>query len=301
LSPLHDLAGAFVERCLHLWLRLFGRKVRKSEAPWLASPTGPRGRIGDRLYEHLAERLGLELRPPSGPVGLIPDFEALRGPGFDPDRVHPLVRHFYERTSLYQLDAWSDAAVITRLCLWFLVFFLSRRMEQLNFPISPLEMSQGMTSTVIPLVDPASGRTAYTGWLRTLAGSGRVIYAGLYAVGRPPGCPDGCINAAFPVPLGTANVFLRPEVDPDGSLRLVSSGKRFGDPGFYRVLEAGDDHWRVGHLRTLREFFHVYVDPAGTLRCDHAVRFLGTTVLRLHYRMAPLPAPVPITGAAASS
>ena len=86
-------------------------------------------------------------------------------------------------------------------------------------------------------------------------------------------------------PYGSATVFLRPEGQPDGSFKLISSGTRFGEPGFYRMVEAGAEHWRVRYLRTLREFFHVYVDRQGTLRTDHTVRFLGLTPLRLHYKL----------------
>ena len=43
---------------------------------------------------------------------------------------------------------------------------------------------------------------------------------------------------------------------------------------------------RVWHIRTLKEHFHVYVDDAGVLRCDHGVRFLGLPVLKLHYKIA---------------
>ena len=44
-------------------------------------------------------------------------------------------------------------------------------------------------------------------------------------------------------------------------------------------------HWRVRYIRSLREFFKVYVDKHGTLRTDHIVRFLGFTPLRLHYKL----------------
>ena len=51
-------------------------------------------------------------------------------------------------------------------------------------------------------------------------------------------------------------------------------------------MQARDDAGaRVWRVRTLRERFHVYVDDAGVLRCDHAVRFLGLPVLTLHYKM----------------
>jgi hypothetical protein len=90
------------------------------------------------------------------------------------------------------------------------------------------------------------------------------------------------------VPRGSATVFLRPEAGPDGSFRLVSRGERFGDPGFYRLVEVDPGHWQVRYLRSLIEVFAVGMDERGTLRTDHAVRFLGLPVLRLHYRITPV-------------
>lgn len=161
-------------------------------------------------------------------------------------------------------------------------------MDQLNFPVSTLELAGGMTSDVLPMFAP-SGDRVYTGWLRRLAADGRVIYTGLYSTGRPAAHPDPCVKVSFPVPGGSATVFLRPEAQADGSLKLVSSGSRFGEPGFYRMVESGPAHWRVRYLRTLRELFHVYVDPQGVLRTTHVVRFLVLTVLRLQYKMERAP------------
>jgi hypothetical protein len=80
-------------------------------------------------------------------------------------------------------------------------------------------------------------------------------------------------------------VVLRPELGPGGSLILDSSGRRFGDAGFYRMQARGSERVRVWHIRTLKERFHVYVDDSGVLRCDHSVSFLGLPVLRLHYKI----------------
>jgi hypothetical protein len=112
-----------------------------------------------------------------------------------------------------------------------------------------------------------------------------VIYTGLYCVQQPPLYSGPCVKVSFPVPHGSSTVFLRPEATPDGAFKLISSGSRFGDPGFYRMLEAGPDHWHVRYIRTLRETFLVRVDRQGILRTDHTVRFLGFAPLRLHYKM----------------
>ena len=104
---------------------------------------------------------------------------------------------------------------------------------------------------------------------------------------QPPEAPGPCIKVCFPVPYGSAVVLLRPQVEADGSLRLIGAGSKFGDSGFYRLVEIDDDHWRVRYIQTLRERFHLYLDPQGTLRTDHVVKLMGLTMLRLHYKLAP--------------
>jgi hypothetical protein len=287
LSWLVEGIGTALAAGIRAWVRLTGRRVAKATAPWLQCPMGPPGRIGPEFYDLLARREGLRIEP-TPDAGLLPSFDALAGKGFDASSVHPAVRDFYEHTSRYRLEAWSEAGAWTRVFLWALTRFVSRRMDQLNFPVSSLELAGGMSSRVLPMADTASGRRLYTGWLRRLSPGGRVIYTGLYSVGTPAAFPDPCVKVSFPLPYGSATVFLRPESQPDGSFKLVSSGRRFGDPGFYRMVEVDSGHWKVRYIRTLREHFHVYLDQGGTLRTEHTVRFLGLTVLRLLYKMEPV-------------
>jgi len=286
-SGLLGVVHAFVSFCLeggiHLWVRLTGRLVRKSEAPWLAGPLGGRERIGTGIYERVARADGLEIRTPPH-AGLLEHFNLLRGPNFNPGAVHPDIRYFYEHAAEYQLDVWSEVSLTGRFFLWLLVEFISRRMDQLNFPISSLEVAKGMTSEVVQLVEPASGRIVNTGWLRRLKSSGRVIYAGLYSTTQMPDEVGPCVKVTFPC-RGSANVYLKPVAHPDGSFGLVSSGSAFGRTGFYRMIDGGPDHYIVRHVRSLRELFHVYVDAEGVLRTDHSVFFLGLTIIRLHYKM----------------
>ncbi|HAD57702.1 MAG TPA: hypothetical protein DCG12_00450 [Planctomycetaceae bacterium] len=275
--------GLLLAKLIRLWVRVTGRKVRKIDAPWLQCPMGPAGTIGVEFYTNLANGEGLSIED-SADAGLIPDFNVLASDDFKPDYVIDRVRDFYERTSRYTLEAWSEAPFPTRIFLWGLTRCISRQMNQLNFPVSSLELAGGMSSKILPMVD-GDGQRIYTGWSRCLIKSKQVIYTGLYSSAKPGGDGPPCVKVSFPLPLGSATVFLRPVVEEDGSFRLISSGSCFGDPGFYRMVEVDEDHWRVRYIKTLREFFHVYVDERGTLRTDHLVRFLGLTVLRLHYRL----------------
>jgi len=267
------------------WLvRITGQKIQRQDAPWLSCVPGMPGIIGSGVYQRIAEVEHLEVRTPRD-AGLIPDFEALRGPSCDPDKVHPQIRHFYEHAALYHLEVWSEVYLAGRFFLWLLVEFISRRMNQLNFPISSLEVAKGMTSEVLQLREPGSGRLVYTGWLRRFKSNGKVIYAGIYSTTRIPGEANTCVKVTFPC-RGSANVYLRPCSYADGSFGLVSTGAAFGSSGFYRIVEAGKNAWRVRNFTTLHEIFRVYLDEEGVLRTDHTITFVGLTILRLHYKMS---------------
>src|ERR1051325_5479740 len=100
------LVGETLEWAIQRWVRT-GRSLGPDQASWLFGPTGART-IGAGYYTALAEQGGLEgsVTPPG--AGLVADWDALRGPNFDPALVAPSVRRFYERTVEYSLDAWSE-------------------------------------------------------------------------------------------------------------------------------------------------------------------------------------------------
>ena len=78
---------------------------------------------------------------------------------------------------------------------------------------------------------------------------------------------------------------MRPSVDKRGALVVSSSGRHFGDPGFYFTVHAGDGAGWARYVRTLRETIEVYVDEKGLTRADHTLSIWGLTFLRLHYRL----------------
>ena len=117
-----------------------------------------------------------------------------------------------------------------------------------------------------------------------------MIYTGYYMVARPPLRDQPAVKVVFPMPRGNATVILRPRLDANGVFELSSAGDAFGDVGFYRVHALPNGSLRVWRIRTLKEHFRVYVDPANILRSDHEVRFLGLRVLHLHYRIETIAA-----------
>jgi hypothetical protein len=226
-GALHGAFAVLLELGIEWMVKLTGRRIRRSDAPWLNCFLGEAGLIGTGIYQRIADREQLKVcMPPT--AGLIPDFQALRGPSFDPGAVDSRIQHFYEHAAEYHLEVWSEVYFVGRFFLWLLVEFLSRRMDQLNFPISSLELAKGMTSEVVQLYEPATERVVSTGWLRRMKSTGRVIYAGIYSTTRIP-CEDSpCVKVTFPC-RGSANVYLRPVSHADGSFGLDSSDLRLGN------------------------------------------------------------------------
>ncbi len=279
------LVGTLGAHVIYALIWLFGRKHARRDVAWLAGPIGARS-IGDAPYKEAAELEDLTVERNAREAGLIPSFGQLDGDTFDATRAHPLVRDFYEHTSAYTMDVWSKTHFPLSVGMWLLVTTISRQVNQLNFPLSPLDTAHGIGSEIIAM-RRRDGTVRYTGWFRTLGNaSADVLYTGFYMTERVPGETSPCVKVVFPMPNGNATVILRPRVDGDGALILESSGTRFGGAGFYRVHARGSDHLRVWRIRTLKEHFRVYVDGKGVLRCDHTVRFWGLPVLTLHYKMS---------------
>ena len=223
----------------------------------------------------------LEIEPGAG---LLEDFEGLRGPGFDPGAVAHPVASFYQKTADYTLDAWSEWCSAFRPFGALLALIFSRRLQQLNVPLRPLDTSRGLTSEILRVSDRESGQQVFTAWLRHLVGTGDVLYAGAYSTCHVPNYEGECVKVVFPLPNGNAMVIMRPVAHEDGSFSVVSDGKRFGDPGFYFTVHSSRGV-RARYLKTLRESIRVYGAEENTVRADHVLSLWKLTFLRLHYRM----------------
>lgn len=281
----HD-RGAFSDWLTQQWVRLSGRRTDLRETPWLDGPIGDPAGIGGSFFDRWAERKGLHVEREVGPRGLLPDFDQLAGPSFDPAMVHPDVRKFYEETSDYELEAWSEWCGAFRPFGWLLARIFSRRLQQLNVPLRPLDTSEGTSSEVLHLVGP-DGEVAMAAWVRHLGRSGDVLYAGSYSIVRVPGYANPCIRVVFPLPHGNANVLMKPSVDADGALTVLSKGRTYGEPGFYFTVHRSEDRMWVRYVRTMRESIRVYPTTDGEVRADHIMWLFGLVFLRLHYRLRP--------------
>ena len=282
MGPIRSIVATIGAHFIYFLVWLFGRRTSFREAPWLRGPLGSEY-IGDQPYEECARDEGLLVERNSQEGGLIDDFGRMRGKSFDPSQIHEQVRHFYENTARYRMDVWAQSYFPSNIALWLLVSTISRKVNQLNFPVRALDTAKGMTSEIV-LLNTSDGHRKYTGWFRKILGTDRVIYTGFYMLGEVPKHDSLCVKVVFPMPDGNATVILKPCMGTAGELLLTSDGNGFGDVGFYRIQNR-NNVMRVWRIHSLREKFRVYVDDEGILRCDHSVRFLGLPVISLHYRI----------------
>lgn len=273
---LGDRRGYLTDAVTQFWVRRTGRRVTWAEAPWLRSPAMPAQRAGDA-----------DDGPDDGAnlteaTGLMPSFAALASESFDASAVDPRVVGFYEQTSRHDLNVWSRWSPVFRPFGFLLSWIYGRRLDQLNIPLDPLDAGLGMTSRVLRAPE---GDAVI--WRRHLLSNGRRIYEGHYGVGVPPRLGRACVRVAFPLPNGSATVFLSPSVLPGGGLRLLSAGRGFGDAGFYFTLRGDGERGHARYVHSARERIDVFVDHQGILRADHAFTWLGAPVFRLRYAMTP--------------
>lgn len=245
--------------------------------------------VNDSWVEAAGEQLG----GPGGSVrrgqpdsGLMASMSDLDGPGFRAADLQPQVRDFYEHTSGWRMEVWAGwnpifwpgGEIVSRL--------YGKRVGQLALPMRPLDVARGMDSKVDQIVD-VDGRQVAAAWLRTLRATGDYVYSGCYRITQLPRSDRPSVHVSFPLEHGAVQVFLRPEVDPDGSLWLNSPGadepKAFGANGCYMVAQDGAKLYAA--KAPLNERFHVFTDEEGVLRTDHELRVGPAPAVRLHYKL----------------
>ena len=258
------------------------KRVPRESVPWLLGPAAGTDVVGHSWVEREAESLG-GTTSRGKDHGLLPSFDALRGPAFDPGAVDPRIADFYEHTASWTLDLWSEWSALAWPFGRAITALWSRRLQQLSLPMRPLDVSMGMDSEVVHIHD-AEGQVVGAGWLRTMRKTGETTYSGQYGVAALPDSDQPVVRVTFPLPIGWLPVFLTPSADADGGFHLHSRILPFGEEGSYLVMDRFDGTLNVRRL-PLNEHFHVYPDADGDLRCDHSLRLYDIPAVRLHYRM----------------
>ena len=270
---------------------LLGLAVRRSRRQAREPPLSP-VTAGWHVGPEFVERTGLATG--EEPAGEVDDTAAFAGQGFDPGRLDPEVRRFYERTSEYEMRyraRWhrpfrTGAALASR---------LTTGIEQLNLPGPSDESWHRLESRFLDVSEPGSveigddpsepAREDVRAWIRTDPETGEAVFVALYATHHRDG--DGFVNISVPVPGGGVDTVLRPEnlASEGGSesrtgIRLSTESS--GDPGLYLRTPLGPFTVPGGQA------FRVCPvdDEAGPrLRATHEMWLCGRTFLTVEYEI----------------
>jgi hypothetical protein len=274
-----------LDRVTRTFWRVKGRPVDLSGAEqWLSAPMHNGQIIGDEWLRAAAVAQGGVVREQVPGGGLLADMTQLDGPGFRADDLRPEIRDFYEHTSDWRMEVWTQWNPLFQPAGELISRIFGRRVQQLALPTRPLDVARGMDSRVAIIEGPDGGQRA-AGWIRTLRATGEYVYSGCYSPRLLPGSEQSSVHVAFPLEAGNVQVFLRPSVLPDGALELSSPAGRFGDNGAYVVVE---EHGRTHAARApIHETFRVYLDSERVLRTDHLLCLWSAPVVRLHYKLIP--------------
>jgi hypothetical protein len=250
---------------------------------WLAAPMHDGQTIADGWLSAAAAAHGGTLHE-AETNGLLADMSELDGPNFVAADLLPQVRDFYEHTSRWRMEVWTQWNALFQPGGELISRYFGRRVQQLALPTRPLDVALGMDSRVISIID-GEGQQRAAGWLRTLRATGEYVYSGCYSSRTLPGTAQPSVHVAFPLEAGNVQVFLRPTVLPGGGLQLTSPAGAFGEDGAYVVV--GDRTQTYAARAPVHETFRLYVDAEGVLRTDHVLRLWSSTVVRLHYKLTP--------------
>jgi hypothetical protein len=271
------------DKITQIWVKITGRKINLQNEQWLIGPIGNEDIIKDKFIEKLKEKENLQLLVNPKDAGLLESISDLDFTEEELRILNPQVIDFYENTSNYHFEIWSEWKSLFKPFGKALSIIFSKRLQQLNLPLNSLDSSKGINSEIIKLSN--EHKTVWTIWYRKLKSSNDVIYAGVYTTAFVPKYNKNLLKVIFPLPNGNASVIMTKKVLSDGSLLLSSDGKKFGDNGFYFTLTDHKGNYWAKFVSSMHEWIKVYEDGEKVLRADHNLKFYGFPFLKLHYKM----------------
>jgi hypothetical protein len=261
-------------------VRIMAEEVPAAELRYVVPFEARSKYVGADYVEQLAKVRGGTFRRNPPDVGIVASLADLAGPTFDPARVDPLIREFYEHTSRFKLS------IVPEWRRWmkpgYEVFkrVVAEPLGQAAIPSNIEEAQRGMVSTIDTIDLDGDEQIDIRGWIRTFADSGKPIYVGIYTTFRHD--DRGYVSVGFPIPGANFTATLLPRNAGERAFLLTSrTGLPF--PGHYLSSVDGDrDALTVLKLLSFEEEIFVFVED-GELRTDHSFSLAGQRFLTLRY------------------
>lgn len=280
---LADTMQKFQDWFTQQWVIICGRKINPSENTWLFGTFGEVSGIGEKFIHQLAEKEDLTIIRKSNSKGLLDSILSLNLSENEIKKLPKNVIDFYEKTSEYKLQLNVKWNPIFKIFGYVVNRLFSQRINQLNIPTNNIQSSENLISEIIELVAKNTNEVKYTIWLRKFQSTGKVIYSGIYTT-----CllPSGitCVKAIFPLPKGNATVILKPSVGEKNELILDSSGNKFGDAGFYFLLNDSKGNCWSKYIKSFTDKL-IVSDENEKLKAKQTLKLWRLKVARFEYEM----------------
>jgi hypothetical protein len=260
-------------------LEVMGERVPKTQVRYVVPFEANSQYVGADFFEHLARERGGGFKRNAPGIGIIESMETLRGPHFDPDKVDPLIREFYEHTSRFTLAIVPQWRWRMLPLYWLFKRFIAQQIGQANLPFDVQEAQRGVVSYIDTIDFECDDIIDLRGWVRAFKASGEAIYVGVYTTFRYEDI--GYVSVGFPLPASNFTATLLPYNHNGDGLLLKTHDTALSFPGHYvSVIE--QDNLTVFRLPTFGEEIDVYVRDA-QLRTDHRFYLGGLNFLTLYY------------------
>jgi hypothetical protein len=268
-------------------VRIMAEEVQAAELRYVV-PFEARSRyVGADYVEQLATIRGGTFRRNPPDVGILASLDSLNGPTFEADRVHPLIREFYEHTSRFRLSIIPEWRRWMKPGYELFKLVVAQPLGQAAIPSNIEEAQRGMVSTIDTIALDGNEEIDIRGWIRTFADSGKPIYVGIYTSFRDD--DRGYVSVGFPIPSANFTATLLPRNAGEHDFVLTSQTE-LPYPGHYlSSVDSDRDALTVLKLLYFEERIFVYVAD-GDLKTDHSFSLAGQRFLTLHYEIERLAA-----------
>jgi hypothetical protein len=266
-------------------VRIMAEEVQAAELRYVV-PFEARSRyVGADYVEQLATIRGGTFRRNPPDVGILASLDSLNGPTFEADRVHPLIREFYEHTSRFRLSIIPEWRRWMKPGYELFKLVVAQPLGQAAIPSNIEEAQRGMVSTIDTIAVDGNEEIDIRGWIRTFADSGKPIYVGIYTSFRDD--DRGYVSVGFPIPSANFTATLLPRNAGEHDFVLTSQTE-LPYPGHYlSSVDSDRDALTVLKLLYFEERIFVYVAD-GDLKTDHSFSLAGQRFLTLHYEIERL-------------
>lgn len=262
-------------------IRIMGEQVPQERVKYVVPFSEATKYVGVDYLERYARTVGARYVHSPPDIGIVADFDELASATFDPTRVDPLIREFYEHTSRFKLSITPEWKRWMRLPYRIYRATIAKPLGQANVPFDQEEVQKGVVSWIDTIDIDNDGVTDFRAWIRAYE-TGEPLYVGIYTIQRIEDV--SYVSVGFPLPSGNFTATLLP-INHGGSGLLLSSDTNFPYPGHYlsAVEESGD--LTTLQLASFREEIDVFVEH-GELKTEHRFALGGVVFMTLHYEIA---------------